>query len=254
MRPCPTPAVRKALTLKPAQPIKPPAIGLRNATDTEISRLKGDWERLEVGFVKKRSAELAAKYREQARRTLGRAYDHGAREPQLLANLGLCECDAGDDARAREYLEAAAQLGPIRPRANYELARLRFAAANAAPKGAGGKLSAEQLTGVFTPLFAARAQSPAMPEVYELVAQGWSRSAVVPTRGHLAVLDEGIRLFPRRSDLIYRTAALLAEQNFSADAAALVEFGLRVARDEADRARFVALQETLAANPRPTSP
>jgi hypothetical protein len=247
-------AVRKSLTLKPERALKVPAMGLRNATDTEISRLKGDWERLEVGFVKKRSAELAAKYLEQARRTLGRAYEHGAREPQLLANLGLCECEAGDDVRARDYLEAAAQRGPIRPRANYELARLRLAAAEAAPADADGKLTAAQLTQVFTPLFAARAQQPPIPEVYELIARGWSRSAVPPSRGHLAVLDEGVRLFPRRLELIYRTAALLTERNFSADAAAMSEFGLHMAKDDADRARFVELQGKLAPGARPTSP
>ena len=246
-------AVRKELKLKPESALKPPTLALRNATDTEISRIKGDWERMEVSFVKTRSAELAAKYLEQARRTLGRAYDHGAREPQLLANLGLCECDAGDDARAREYLEAAAQLGPIRARAGYELARLRFAQADAAPEGENGKLSATQLTHVFTPLFAARAQEPSMPEIYELIARGWLRSAVKPARRHLGVLDEGVRLFPRRVELIYRTAALYAERGDVADASAMIGLGLHVAKDDAERARFTELREKLSPDVRPPS-
>jgi hypothetical protein len=240
-------AVRKDLTLKPERMPKPPTVALRDATDTEISRLKGDWERLEVGFVKKRSAELAGKYLEQARRTLGRAYERGAREPGLLAALGLCECDAGDDARAHEYLEAAAKFGPLRARADYELARLRFAAAEAKPAGAGGKLTADQLAEVFTPLFAARAQQPAQPEVYELIARGWARCEIAPSPGHLAVLDEGIRLFPRRTELLYRTASLLGERGSPAQVAALIALGMRAARDDADRARFTALQEKLAA-------
>ena len=55
------------------------------------------------------SPELAPKYLEQARRTLRRAYDRGERDPRLLAVLGLCECDAGNetgDARGSAQEEA----------------------------------------------------------------------------------------------------------------------------------------------------
>ena len=248
-------AVRKDLTLRPEHKYQSPGIGLRDATDTEVSRIKGDWERLEVGFVKKqkRSPELAAKYLEQARRTLGRAYEHGSRDPQLLANLALCECDAGNYPRARELLEAAARLGPMRARAGYELARLRFAEADAAPEGAAGTISPNQLANVFTPLFAARAQAPAMPEIYELIARGWSRCAVAPSRAHLAVLDEGVRLFPRRLELIYQTATLYAAQRLSAEALAMIRLGLHVATTEADRVRFTALNDQVAPNTRPGS-
>lgn len=244
-------AVRKSVALKPEHALKPPTISLRNATDTELSRLKGDWERLEVGFVKKRSAELALKYLEQARRTLGRAYEHGSRDPQLLANLGLCECDAGDDVRAKAYLEDAVQHGPVRPRANYELARLRFAEADAKPAGAASKLSVDQVAHIFAPLFAARAQPPAQPEVYELIARVWSRSAYAPTPAHLAVLDEGIRLFPRRIELLYRTAALCAERGYGDQAAMIITHGLRLVTDETDRTRFTELQGHLAPASRP---
>ena len=240
-------AIRKSMTLRPEHSIKIPKLALRNATDTEIARLKGDWERLEVGFVKKRSPELAPKYLEQARRTLLRAYDRGERDAPLLANLGLCECDAGDDVRAREFLEAAARRGPIRPRANYELGRLRFAELDAAPEGAGGKFTTTQLTQILTPLFAARAQPPALPEVYELIARVWSRSAFAPTRGHLAVLEEGVRLFPRRIELVYQLAALYAANGFPDDARSLISLGLHVASDDTERERFTQLQNKMIA-------
>jgi len=240
-------AVRKAITLKPAQPIKPPKIELRNATDAEIARIKGDWERLEVGYVRSRMPDYADKYLDQARRTLRRAYDLGLRDPQMLAVAGLCECDAGNDGTAREYLELASRLGPLRPRANYELARLRFNEAIASPAGESGRLSPAQLGRIFTPLFAARAQAPAQAEVYELIAQVWASSAYVPTREHLMVLGEGVRMFPRRASLVYRVAALYAERGFSKEAAELVRLGLIVAPEGADRDRFAQLQTQLAA-------
>lgn len=237
---------RKAMTLKPERPIKLPKISLRDADEGEVSRVKGDWERLEVAFVQKRSPELAPKYLEQARRTLLRAYERGDRSAGLLANLGLCECDAGNDEPAGEYLEAAARRGPLRARANYELARLRLARLERSPEGAGGKLSTTQMVEVLTPLFAARAAPPPFPEIYELIAKVWALGSVGPTRGHLAVLDEGARLFPRRVPLLYQLAQLHAQRGDAEDAANLVALGLYLATDAADRERFTQLQARLA--------
>ena len=242
-------AVKKSFVLRPPHALKPPKIALRNASEAELARIKGDWERLEVGFVRVQAPDLAGKYLEQARRTLRHAYDLGSRDPRLLANLGLCECDAGDDGAARGYLEAAAQRGPMRARAAYELARLRFTAADAAAQGNGNRLSVEQVAEIFTPLFAVRLQPPPIPEVYELIARTWTRSAYAPTRGHLAILDEGVRLFPRRSLLVYQTAALYAARGFSAETAELVQLGLLVAADEAERSRFLQLQARLPVTP-----
>ena len=240
-------AVRKTVTLRPARPWKAPVVTLRNANEAELARIKGDWERLEVGFVRQQTPELAGKYLEQARRTLRHAYDREVRDPRLLATMGLCECDAGDDAAAREFLESAARLGPLRPRAGYELARLRFAEADAHPEGAAGRISATQVAQVFTPLFAVREQAPAIPEIYELIAQVWSRSAFQPTRAHLDVLEDGVRLFPRRGSLIYRTALLYAERGFPLEAIELVRLGLVVTTDAAERDRFTQLAARLGA-------
>lgn len=121
------------MTLRPASAIKLPPLALRLATDGEIARIKGDWERLEINYVRQRYPDLATKYIEQARRTLLRAYDRNDRDPRLLAVLGLCEVDAGNDAGARDYLETAARLEIVRPRVWLELARLRLADYLAAP-------------------------------------------------------------------------------------------------------------------------
>lgn len=243
-------AVRHDLTLRPDAPLKLPPLALRNASDGEIARIKGDWERLEISYVRGRYPDLADKYAEQARRTLLRAYDRNDRDPRLLAILGLCEIDAGNDAGARAHLESATALGVVRPRAWLELARLRLIERLAAPASA-GKLSATQAAEVLTPLFTAREQVPALPEVYELIADVWSHSAVTPNRGHLAVLSEGIALFPRRLSLVHRTAALFLAQGFPVEAGSLIDLGQRIATEDGDRARFAELRSRL---PAPSSP
>jgi hypothetical protein len=234
-------AVRKPLRLRLERSWKPPELRLRNASEEEIARIKGDWERLEIAFVRNKTPELAPKYLEQARRTLMRAYEHDERTPGLLAVLGLCEVDAGNDAGARGILEAAAAGGMVRPRAWFELARLRFAEYRAHPAAAGGKLSVEQAADVLTPLFRARSQLPPLAAVYELIAGVWLDCAIKPTRGHLAVLDEGVHLFPRRVELVYRAAELYAQNGFAAEAATLVQLGRQIAPDDATRARFTRL-------------
>lgn len=239
-------AVRKDVTFHPEAPIKLPTVTLRNATDGEIARIKGDWERLEIDYVRRRYPDLAPKYVEQARRTLLRAYERDDRDPRLVAILGLCECDAGNDTAARGYLEEAARLQVVRPRAWYELARLRYAERLATP-AANGRFSAAQAAEILTPLFTARRQDPPLPEVYELIADVWSHSAAVPTAGHLGVVFEGVRLFPRRMSLLQRAAALAVAYCRPEDAASYVELGLRIAETDTDRAAFTELQARLPA-------
>ncbi len=240
-------AVRRTVTFRPAKPAKFAPLVLRNASDGQIARIKGDMERLEVPYVKAISPDLAPKYLEQARRTLKRGYDRGERDSRLLAVLGLCECEAGDDVAAREYLEAAVQIGPVRPRANYELARLRLAEFKTRPEGRNGGLSVTQTADVLRPLFAARADQPALPEVYELIAETWFHSSATPTRAHLAVLHEGVKLFPRRIALVLRGAELNLKHGFHAEAAMFVDVAARVADSDTTRERIAILQRQLAA-------
>lgn len=235
-------AVRRTLYFRPEKRNKPPTLALTNATDGQIARIKGDWERLEVPYVKAISADLAPKYLEQARKTLKRAYDRDDRDPRLLAVMGLCEVDAGNDVAARDYLEAARRIGPIRPRAGYELARLRLAGWRAKLAESGPRLDVTQTAAVLQPLFEAREQLPPLPEVYELIAEAWAASVAQPTRRHLAVLDEGIRLFPMRAELVLRAAELYAQHGFREEAAALTELASRLVIDAAQRPRLERLR------------
>ena len=67
-----------------------------------------------------------------------------------------------------------------------------------------------------------RAQSPPLREMYDLAAVAWSNSDVALTRRELALLDEGLRFFPRDSDLHYKAAVVNAVQGYRAETTALV--------------------------------
>jgi hypothetical protein len=240
-------AVGQGMKLTPEAGAAPAPLEPRPATDVEIARIRGDWERLEIGYVGTHYPQLTPKYVEQARRTLRRAYDHGERDPRLLAVLGLTECDAGNDAGARPFLEAAVRGGVVRPRADYELARLRYAEAQAAPAAAGGRLSAEQAASVLQPLADACRQSPPLLETYALAAEVWSRSPAVLTRRNLEVLDQGIDYFPRDARLMYQTAWLNARQGFKPEAEALIARGLKAEPDSSSQVYFEQLRAALDA-------
>jgi hypothetical protein len=213
---------------------EPPPFELREATESEVGRIKGDALRL-------------AGHAEAARTAMTTPYIRGERDPQLLAAIGLLERAAGDDARARKFLEAAAQGKAARPRAYLELAKLCFADAVARSAEAKGRFSPEQTVAVLTPLFTARSQTPPLAEVYELIAETWARSVVTPGADHLAVLNEGIRFFPKSTALIYATAGQKIRAGLAVEARSIIDLGLRVAPDAESRGKFEALKASLPA-------
>lgn len=240
-------SLHQPLALSPRTPAPPEyTLHPRQATKTEIARIKGELERLEANSVRTRFPEFAEKYLEQSLRTLSQSSIADTRDPRLLAALGLSQVDAGQGAAARKSLEAAAQAGVIRPRVYCELARLRLAEARSRPLGDGGKLSAAQTAAVLEPLFTARKQQPQLAEVYTLIAETWSSSAFPSTRRELAVLDEGVRLFPGDTALIFSVASVHAQRGYETEAANLAEFGQKIAGgDETARLRFTQLLATL---------
>jgi hypothetical protein len=224
-----------------------PKVAPRLANDADIARVKGDLERLEITWIKSRYPQLTQKYAEQARRTFARAYDKGLRDPRLLAVMGLCEVDAGNDAGAQKYLESALRGGGmLRPRASYELARLRYAEAKKKPGAQGDRLSAEQATDVLQPLASSRIALPPLLETYALTAEVWARSVPAFTRQNLSFLDEGITYFPRNVPLIYQAAWLNARQGFTTEADALITRGLNAGADPAFRTRLEQLRSKLS--------
>ena len=238
-------ATHRSISLYVGSPVRLPHYDFRDATTDEIGRLKGEWERLGVAFVKSRYPALVSDYLAQARRTLQRAYESGKHDPRLLAVMGLCECDAGNDTGARELLAAAVQAQVVRPRAYYELTRIRYAEAMASAAASGGRLTVKQTTEILSPLSTAHRQSPPLYDLYELAGEVWMHSAAAQTRRNLALLDEGIRLYPRRLKLVYEAALLNGSNGFAAEANALIDRGVASTSDAAVRAKFEELRSTL---------
>jgi hypothetical protein len=214
---------------------------VREASPAEVARIKADWERLETGFVKVRHPQYAQSYAFQTRATLMKAIGEGVRDPGVFAVLGLYEANLGNDQEARPHLEAAVAGGVVRPQVYYELARIRYAEALAKPAGRNGLLSAAQAAAVTEPLLAVRDQVPALRECFDLAAVTWSKSDVALTRRELALLDTGLKFFPRDSDLIYKAAMIHGLQGFKAETTALVDRGLKLSRETDNRARFLEL-------------
>lgn len=213
------------------------------ASAAQVARIKGNLERLEVGYVKQIYPALVPQYRAQARRTLDKARALAPGDPQVAAVTGLYECDAGNDAAAEPLLELAAKSGIVRPRVYFELARIKFDALRRAHPNE--RFTPDQAAELLQLLFSARTQSPPLVQVYELIGEVWRRSSVLPQRGHLAVLDEGIRLFPDDLELIYAAAVLNADSGFDMVAGNLVDMGLRKSSGDASRDRFLRLQAAM---------
>lgn len=238
-------AVRRELELRPAKFAASPQFQPQAATDAEIGWLKGDLDRLKIKYVRQNFPRLTAKYVEQARKTLRQAYDHGARDPRLLGLMGLCEYEAGDAATARSWLEAAVAGGVVRPRVYFELARIHVHdGRRSSPEG---RLEAAQMAKVMHLLGVARLQSPPLVMVYELMATLWLQQGSDLARKELAILDEGLRNFPRQVSLIELTARLYARQGLAKEAQAIIESGIQQAIDTANRQRLERLQAELTA-------
>lgn len=217
----------------------PPPFTVREATEGEIGRIKGE------GILLARNVPAA-------RQVMMTSFWRGDRDPELLASIGLLEKSEGDPVKAEKFLAAAARGKSHRPQVYLEIARQRYAEAQASPAGGGGMFSPSQLTTILTPLFTARSLQPRVAGVYRLIAEAWAKSAVAPEPDHLAVLNEGVVSFPRDAALVYAVAVQKARAGLTADVAKLVEHGMKIsAKDPAMQANFAALREASTAKTSP---
>jgi hypothetical protein len=222
----------------------PPPFELRDAPDAVVGRIKGEALRLAGNGSAAQNALIAP-------------YVRGERDPRLLAALGLNEKLAGNDDRARKFLEAASNAKVDRARAYLELARLRLDAVRAKPNGADGKLDQAQVASVLTPLFTARKTPPPMAEVYAMIAETWSLSAAAPETEHFDVVIEGVRIFPRNTALVLAATLLAAKRGFPERAGELARLGAKVATEPGEKSRFemlAAAYEPAAQTTAPATP
>lgn len=238
-------ALRFSLTLQPAPSAPKVAPIGRLATRAEIARLKGEWERLTIAYVKERQPDYIEAYVAQARSTLSRAYEKGERDPAFLAVAGLFACDVGEFATARPYLENAVKQGVVRPRIYWELARLRYQDALAHPYEPDGKLASNQVEDILGLLRKSQAWQPALRENYVLSLQTWlSTRAPVPPE-EFARLHDGLKHFPREA-FLYTSLAMLHLQNNQLTAARqLLAEGRRVVPAGPGKDTLERLQQSL---------
>lgn len=258
-----------------------PKAELREATADQIGRILGDWLRMQGDSLRTTDPGLSAEILRAAGRMLERAYrmDNGLppdvdqspggeqfhdplqnaaygppvamkpfvvsaariHDPGLLAVYGLYERDIGDDAKARELLEAAMKAKAGRPKAYLVLAELRYAEAIARPQGPGGKLSAAQAASVLEPLRRAMEYPPSFDD-YRLLVETWAHCGAKPSGDDVARIASGVALFPRSTDLAYLSALVCAQGAYATQAAELINTGLLFAASERDRKRFDLLR------------
>jgi len=209
--------------------------GLREATQAEVGRIKGE------------CSELAG-HSEQAKREFITAFRRGERDPSLLASLGLWEQAHGERAKAAKLLEAATRAKVANPDAYLTLARLRFDEALAEqlePK----RLTAATFAAITPLLHASLAQAPANPDAYELLAETWARSGnhIPPDEARLLV--SACVSFPTRLRLLALSVPLCADAGLHKEAHILADNALRLAPTPADRARLQALKSSLPPPP-----
>jgi hypothetical protein len=198
-------AVKQPARIPPGKLPALPRFDVKPATPAQIARLRGEWERLEIPFVRGKHPEFVPRYIEQARLTLRRPVGRGERDPQMLAALGLCELDAGDIEAARPWLEEAAAARVQRPRVHYEVARLRWLDLTR-NTGENMGFTAAQVQPVLEPLRVAAAQIPALPEVYLLLGDALLRSRDRVSASDLALLVKAVPLFRRLPPIAFRLA------------------------------------------------
>jgi hypothetical protein len=238
-------AVGETARIDPGRLPPLPSVEVERATPNQIARVRGEWERLAIGHVQRRLPRVREPYIAQARRTLRRAFDAGDRDPRLLATMGLCEIDAGNPGGAREFLEPAVARGVVRPRAYYELARLRFAElTRGTPETK--IFSYTELAPILGPLQRALTQAPALPEIFSLLAEAWARCETSPNTAEFAELETGARLFPHRPAVALPVARALARHGKKSEAVAVLDASAAHAANADTRAAMTRLRAQLA--------
>lgn len=226
----------KEYRIKQGQLPVPASIPLRDATESEVGRIKGQ-------------ALLMAGHPNAAKNEFIAPYVRGERDPQLLAALGAAEHTAGHDDRARKFLLAAVAGKTSDPNAYVELARFRYADAVASPAGGNGHFSEAQAADIASLLLTARTLPPPDVATYELLADTLANRVTPPTPAEVAPLLQGVQLFANHLRLVYLTAVLCADAKLTEPAQSLVEHGLKYSPEGPGKKAFQTLQASLPAVP-----
>jgi hypothetical protein len=214
-------------------------IELRDATDAEVGRIKGE------------ALALLPNPKITPRLMLRAPYVRGERDPKLLAAIGLHERKIGNDAEALRFLEEAVRQKVDRPRAYIELAQMYYSEARKKPEGDDGRLGANQINPIMALLDEARGLPQKIPEVYDVIAEVCANTEVSAMRDYLGVIDEGLAAFPFHAELFCQGAAAFAHAGHVKEAEKLIAYGLSRFRyyEPGYRERLEQLKSTLPLPP-----
>jgi TonB family protein len=237
------------LALAVKEPLKGPAapsvaldpLELHTATKEEIRRIKGEWGRRVLAMVAKYNPDAYTLYVEQDRKLLQGAYDGGSRDPRLLASLALFRIETNDKVGARALLEANPDATAARPLASLKLAWLRLNDALPQPTAKEGMLSESQASGILQYIASSLSHQPPIKDAFTMAAVVSEHLRRDPSKIELDRLNEGARLFPRNSGLVYRTASWDLRAGAVGDARSLIGLGLSQASDASARSKLEAL-------------
>jgi hypothetical protein len=238
-------AVREPMHIEPGKVERVRLDDPKPASKELVARLLGEWQRLEIYYVAARHPRFREAFAQEARRTLRKGYDLGDRDPQLLAALGLCEIDAGNPDGAPFFLKLAIEAKVVRPRAYFEVARMRFLDL-LRNQPATYLLSAAETESVVAPLREGLRQKPLMAEAVALFATTWLRSAQAPTEVDFALLRHAAETFPARPTTLFRIAAVCANSGRFAAAEALLDQAMRFPVDDQMRTPMAELKKVIA--------
>ncbi|OHE89471.1 MAG: hypothetical protein A3G75_04905 [Verrucomicrobia bacterium RIFCSPLOWO2_12_FULL_64_8] len=166
-----------------------PRLAPRDATPGQVGRIKAE-------------ARIMSGYNGEAHRELLATHRRDPDDPELLGSLGISEMSvAGRADAALPMLERAAAAGSQRPLVHLQLSRARHPAL-LAQAGPDGHYTCAQVAPVLEPLLAAYALRPVSAQLYQFLAVLYAGLSDPLTDNELAILEEGVRAFPRDRALL----------------------------------------------------
>lgn len=221
---------------------------LRPATEWEVGRMIGDWQRMKGESLKDAEPALAQRYLAEAGKLLRRVCAAGVGDPGLLAVYGLYEFDMGNATAAESLLEASVRGHVVRPAAYVALARIWLRQAEGGPEAGAKELSEQKERAILGLMRQARAQAMLPDSAYETMIEAMAGRRAKPAADDLALLQEGVLSFPRDVKLA-ADAAELAERIADPDRARLFARTALVFAQGAQRKRLLDWMRTHALAP-----
>jgi len=234
-------AVGRTLYVPPTAAPEILNFGLREATASEVRRIKGEWSRRVLGVIREDNPSLLPHFAGKVRASLDGALARGERDPDFLASLALFRIENGSPVDGVQLLEQYPGAPAARPMARLELAQRHLLDALARPTGTKGTLGDEQASALMREISASLRDAP-IEAAYRLAAKVFEHLGRDPDPSERRMLADGARQFPRDSRLVVQAASWELRAGDAEDASRLVEFGLWECADPSESQKLLVLE------------